>query len=84
VGEKIIRCRKCGGEILFITTPKGHKMPVDAVQPSANNSKLRVVRKDGTVATGYTVGDEALVSHWATCTAPDEFRKRERAAKGGA
>lgn len=51
-------CRACGYPIVFIVTPKGKRMPVDAE------------------------GDKRGQSHFATCSDPKRFRKRDR-VKGG-
>lgn len=84
-----VRCKACGQEILFIPTRLYKKCPVDAepvyVVPSAEAENIYVTPDGGTIR-GYEIGntfdDEqanirlAYVSHFATCTNPGRFRRR--------
>lgn len=61
-------CRGCGQRIEWVTTIKGHRMPID----------VPVVPLDVTEhANGATITRvESGASHFATCPAADTFRKR--------
>lgn len=82
------KCRACGAEIMFIETTLYKKTPVDAeavwVRPDPKGPGTYVLPNGGTIR-GEAVGDAfddenvglklAYVSHFATCTNPDTFRK---------
>ena len=82
----IVYCRACGKEIMFIKTSKGKSMPVnpDARQfcPDLNGPDLYVLT-DGSVLRGADAREEdkdkhiGFISHFATCTNPDDFRKKK-------
>jgi len=84
---KTTRCRACNAEIMFIETALYKKTPVDAepvwVRPDVKSKSVYVLPTGGTIS-GEIVGDAyegpeelkmAFVSHFATCTNPDGFRK---------
>ena len=87
---KIEHCRACGAEIGFIKTKAFRTVPVDAepvwIKPGDG---FGYILPDGSTIQGQLAGDadddpdgnliEAYISHFATCTEPDAFRKR----KGG-
>lgn len=93
------RCRACGEEIMFIPTALYKKTPVNAepvwIRPDENAKGLYVTPKGDTIRGEIvpdTFDDEradlkvAYVSHFATCTTPEQFRKpreRRRAQKNG-
>ena len=63
---RVCECRSCGAEILWGTTPRGSKMPVDA-DPSPSGEWL--LREDGSLEhapAGY-VSPDLYTSHFATC-----------------
>ena len=76
------RCRSCGKEILFIDTPRGKKIPVDAdslgtFYPHLDAGK-RVVTAGGEVFT-IKKGGAAVYgyeSHFASCPQANDWRKR--------
>lgn len=79
-----IPCKACGISIIFIRNPKtGKMMPVD------HASQFRWSAKDGTIVvdSGRIVclprlGEYCYTPHWATCTSPNAFRKREMRIAG--
>lgn len=54
-------CKKCGAEIVWITTENGKSMPCDA-------KILTVITDAGVVVKGR-------ISHFATCKFANDFRK---------
>lgn len=89
-----LKCRACGAGIMFLRTLNGKTMPVDMEPryfvPDLNGPGLYVM-PDGTVIRGARpmAGDKdrhvGYISHFATCTNPEYFRKaRKKDRKGGA
>lgn len=93
------RCRACKAEIMFIQTALYKKIPVNAepvwIRPD-ENAKGTYVLPTGDTIRGEIVPDTfddekaglrlAYVSHFATCTTPEQFRKpreRRRAERDG-
>lgn len=86
-GQTESKCRSCGARILFLTTKKGHKMPVD---PTVTRYKRveggteRVVLDNGEVVACTTdiPAEESdgigYVSHFATCPNAKAHRKGKR------
>jgi hypothetical protein len=58
--ERIVRCSSCQALIIFLQTPAGKQMPVNA----------ETVEPHDTV---YEHGRH--VNHWGTCTNPNRHRK---------
>jgi hypothetical protein len=60
--RRIKRCRGCNAKIVWFKTEAGNNMPVDAdtVEPEDNVEELDLKRH---------------ISHFATCTAADKYRK---------
>jgi hypothetical protein len=57
-----VTCRRCKAPIVFVLTRKGTRMPVDAK----------------TFDSGDTMFDpKKHMTHFATCSHPQEFRKRD-------
>jgi hypothetical protein len=83
-------CRACGAQIGFIKTVSGKSMPVDAdslrFQPDPNGKELFVLA-DGTTERGSTENADGpdtmigFISHFATCTNPDFFRKPRKSTR---
>ena len=81
-------CKACGAPILWIKTPTGKNMPVDAkpviVWPNGNAQTTfmtgsgKIVRGDRTEypAEGTC---EGYIVHWSTCPAADKFRRKKDA-----
>lgn len=82
-------CRTCGAPILFIRTPRGKLLPVDAepvlVVRRGGTQTETIVTEDGQVIRGFrvdghadpTVGRyEGRRPHWVTCPHGDEFGRR--------
>ena len=81
-------CRACGAQIGFIKTKQFRTVPVDAdpvwIRPGEG---FTYILPDGKTIQGQIAGDadddpegklvEAYISHFATCTEPDAFRKRK-------
>jgi len=62
-------CKGCGAAIIWVTSPNGSPMPLDAKAPTyarADSETDRVVRSN------------ALVTHFATCRDADKFSKGKR------
>ena len=78
------RCRVCGKRIAFIETVKGKRMPVDRYPvpfvPDVNG-RDKYVMDDGGVITGAvpSPGDKDIhygwISHFASCSDPEMFRR---------
>lgn len=71
-------CRACQAPVLWLKTPKGRSMPLDATP----NPEGNVVIKDGlaVVLTAVEMADPLLgqrrfQAHWSTCPNAAEFRK---------
>ena len=84
VSEKAVPCRECQERIRFISTPKGKQLPINAEAVDATVPKVgdKVVNMKGEVVvvreTFARSGGKVWIPHWATCTAPNKFRKSER------
>ena len=84
MNNKETTCKACQARIMFLKTVKGKTTPVDADAvesvPDVNGRALYVL-PDGTTAHGVAPepGDPDVhigyISHFATCTNPDFFRK---------
>lgn len=59
--RRIIRCQACQARIIFLDTAAGKKMPVDADTVEADDDVYEHGRH---------------VSHFSTCTKPDQFRRK--------
>jgi hypothetical protein len=58
-----VQCSHCRASIVFLPTPNGKQMPIDA----------------GTVQPEHQAYDPKVhQSHFATCTSPNQFRKKPR------
>ena len=84
--SRATKCRGCGKEICFIKSINGKSIPVDpdpiSFIPEADYDKF--VMMDGTVQRGQvveeTVKTETVIgyrSHWATCPAAEDFRRKK-------
>ncbi len=75
-------CRSCAAPIIWTVTHKGRRMPVDAEPVANGNIRLR---QDGDSVIAEYPGKEhptllvddrvRYISHFATCTHSDEWRK---------
>lgn len=72
-------CRRCGNPIWFLKTPSGATMPLDADPVEDGN----VIVKDGMAVVlkqdlfSQPPEGPRYLSHFATCPAPREFRKKK-------
>lgn len=68
-----MKCRapKCKKEIVFVKTPDGKDMPVDANSLTAEDIMLLAQQ----VVLNYKPG--VHVPHWVTCTDPQHFKKEK-------
>ena len=57
---QIVTCRSCNARIIFFLSRAGRMMPVDADSVRPTDTKLDLTH---------------MVSHFATCTHPDQHRK---------
>ena len=83
------QCRACGAEIGFIKTVSGKTCPVDAKSeyfvPGIGDELF--VLPDGTTQRGLRTEEEGnstqigYVSHFATCTEADKFRKPRKSTR---
>lgn len=92
---KTTACRACGARIMFLKTAAGKTMPVDEEGTfflEVKDGPELFVLGDGTTARGQRVSPAqredadrfGYVSHFATCTNPDFFRKpRKKDRKSG-
>lgn len=76
------RCRSCGAPVLWITTEKGKRMPVNAEPADGGNVII-----DPTSGIGHYVpkqpGQLAHVSHFATCPESEKWRRDVRSGAIG-
>lgn len=73
------RCRSCGASIVFVTTAKGAKMPLNA-EPQ----RLVVLEPDPQALDGLTkiaVVRACFTPHFATCPAATAHRKPKEGAQ---
>lgn len=79
------RCRGCGAQIVWIKTAGGKVMPCDPELISykqATLGRLKIVTPHGEVLSGDREEDPdqatglGYISHFATCPAADNFRRR--------
>ena len=83
-------CRACGAQIGFIKLVSGKSAPVDAdsmeFMPDPKGKELFIL-PDGTTERGSTEnvnGPDTMIgymSHFATCTNPDFFRKPRKSTR---
>lgn len=73
-------CRSCGAAILWITTAKGKKMPIDAVERAHLNEgqrRIHVFDRDGkSVPIEPGKSSVGHLSHFATCPDAQKHRKK--------
>ena len=82
----VTTCRSCGAPIVWIKTRAGKSMPCDAKPVNYRISpegSTKLVTPAGDVVgcvevVPYPADDTEMgyTPHWATCNAPDSFRKR--------
>lgn len=65
---KIANCRSCRAEIVWLVTPKGKKMPIDA-----DYMALRYDMDEAEPAFSWEAHHEGV--HWGTCPNANEHRK---------
>jgi hypothetical protein len=74
-------CASCSASIIWIRTPKGKAMPLDATpNPNGNvviRDGLAVVLTLDELANDPSVGQRRFMPHWATC----EHAAKHRAGK---
>ncbi len=79
------RCKACGAPIIWIKLKTGKNMPCDAqpihYSPSCNGN-LMLITPDGAVLGGGVARDDTskfvgYTSHFATCPAANQFRRRD-------
>ena len=79
-------CRGCGAHIVWIPTPGGKSMPCDAEQVlyrARKGANGKVITPNGEVLSAdidvapETATGVGYVSHFATCPAANEFRRRK-------
>lgn len=75
-----VPCRSCGKPIMFLITPKGHKMPVDSegVEITQDDPHRTIILADGTTKKGVQSGEAGYTPHWQTCNEPVKFRRRKK------
>ena len=83
-------CQACSAEIVWIQTPAGRSMPCDAgliayKRTEGENPKAeKLVESNGVLIYGERVNNPdkadgfAYMPHWATCSAPDRFRRSKK------
>jgi len=79
----MLKCRGCGEHMEFITSVKGHRIPVDpepvqfdvgSVLDATYVSRSGVVFGKGSIVQN---GDPLYISHFATCPKASDFRKKQ-------
>lgn len=86
--RRIVPCRYCGADIIFIKTPDGKALPCDpGLLPYKEGGYERLLTEDGEMVKGYlhyAASEEpdgmAYRLHFATCPHERE-RRRERKAQ---
>ena len=83
-------CRGCGKEIRWIKTKAGKTAPVNAEPvhflPDPEGGDL-FITPDGDTVRGWKIATESnaahdgYISHFATCTNPDYFRKSRKSTR---
>ena len=88
--NKETTCRACGKPIIFLKTLKGKTTPVDAEAvyfiPDLAGKNLYVLPDGGTMRGVEPKPEDkdrhiGYISHFATCTTPDFFRKRNKSER---
>ena len=89
--NRLAECRGCGAQICFIKTVKGKSMPVDPLPMKfvPGGGPETYVTEEGEVKRGRAAGwdskyEKTLIgyrSHFATCPAADEFRKKNKSER---
>ena len=83
-------CRGCGAPIGFIKTVAGKSIPVDPEEVTywqKTGGSKKIVTPNGEVVSAELEGDPqtatgiGFVSHFATCTNPDYFRKPRKSTR---
>lgn len=78
-------CKKCGAQIIWIKTPRGKSMPVDAEPVTyweKEKARGKVVTPNGEVISCEFTGElqtatgVGFISHWATCPFAENFRQK--------
>lgn len=69
-----VHCKACDAPIEFAITTKGSRIPLNIdSHPDAN-----IIIDDTGVAHVVPKGQGVRISHFATCTQPKRFRRRDR------
>ena len=77
-------CRECIQPIIWLVTNAGKKMPVNMtpVYIVIGEGKDKFVMNgdvvSGRIAKSGEKSKKAFIPHWATCTAPEKFRPKEK------
>ena len=66
----ISKCRSCGAKIIWATTERGKRMPLDAVA----DTRIVLEHRDGQPPLARVVA--TYVSHFTTCPNAAEHRKK--------
>ena len=83
------RCKACGAEIVWVTTPTGKSMPCDPAlhyfQASKSGSEVFVM-PNGSVVKGIACDSSratrtGYTPHWATCRKASSFKLTRRTAE---
>lgn len=67
-------CKSCNAPIEFARTTKGSRIPLDV----ASHPKANIVVDELGIARVVGEGNGVRISHFATCTDPKRFRRRDR------
>ncbi len=74
-----VPCSSCKAPIIWIKTPKGKSMPLDATPNPAGNVVIRdglaVVLTLDELANDPSVGQRRFLPHWASCPSAAQHRK---------
>lgn len=81
-GQSVARCKGCGRQIIWTKMQSGKAMPCDPeiIRFVPGKGGEVFITPEGLAKHGERTGiEESLmgyISHWATCTARDKFKKR--------
>lgn len=77
---RVVPCRACGASMIWVRSPKGRAMPVNA-EPDPKG-ELMIIEHTASYAGDAHEGDR-YTSHFATCPEAASFRRGDR-SEGGA
>lgn len=77
-GKREARCRSCDAPIVWITTVRGKRMPVDV---GTLRRGIQIIPHDGSYRAAQVV--TMATPHWATCPNADQHRREREPGEEG-